>query len=80
MSSFTLVTGLKLPLSAKIFFLYKTAAGNMFLPSGLNITASVIPFLTNCKLIKRLSTFLKQGPAKLIESISIWSLSRWSYK
>ena len=58
---FTLVTGLKLPLKAKIFFLYKTAAGKMLFPSGPNITASVIPFLTNCKLIKRLSNLKAEG-------------------
>ena len=80
MSIFTLVTGRKLPLKANKFFLYKIAAGKMFFPSGLNITASVIPFLTNCKLIKRLSTSAKRGPEKLIVSISNWSLSKWSYK
>ena len=76
MSSLTFVTGLKLPLRARIFFLYRTAAGKTFLPEGSNITASVIPFLTSSKLINLLSTFSKAGPEKLIVSISIWSLSK----
>ena len=71
MSSLTLVTGLKLPLIAKIFFLYRTAAGKMLLPSGPNITACVIPFLTKSKLKSLLSTPLKRGPEKLMVSISI---------
>ena len=71
MSSFTLVTGLKLPLMAKIFFLCKTLAGNILFPSGPNITASVIPFLTSSRLITLLSTFLNNGPEKLTVSISI---------
>ena len=70
-SSFTLVTGLKLPLMARIFFLYKTLAGRILLPSGPNITASVIPFLTSSRLIKRLSTSLNSGPEKFTVSISI---------
>ena len=70
-SSFTFVTGLKLPLIARIFFLYRTAAGSMFLPSGPNITAWVMPFFTKSKLSNLLSTFSKRGPEKLIVSISI---------
>ena len=74
-SIFTFVTGLKLPLIVKIFFLYNSAAGKMLFPSLLNITACVIPFFINCKLINLLSIFLKRGPLKLIVSISIASLS-----
>ena len=80
MSIFTLVTGLKLPLKANMFFLYNTCAGSKLFPSGPNITAFVIPFLSNCKLIKRLSTYIKRGPEKLIMSISNWSLLKLSYK
>ena len=74
-SILTLVTGLKLPLNARIFFLYKILAGKTLFPSGLNITALVILFLINSRLINLLSTFLNNGPLKLIVSISIESLS-----
>ena len=43
----------------------------MLLPSGPNITACVIPFLTKSKLKSLLSTPLKRGPEKLMVSISI---------
>ena len=43
----------------------------MLFPSGPNITASVIPFLTSSKLITRLSTSLNNGPEKFTVSISI---------
>ena len=78
MSILTLVTGLKLPRSANMFFLCNILAGRTFFPSGPNITASVISFLISCKLIKRLSTLLNLGPEKLMVSISILSLSIWS--
>ena len=69
-SILTFVTGLKLPLSAKIFFLYKTLAGKILFPLGLNITASVIPSFTSSRLINLLSTSLNTGPEKLMVSIS----------
>ena len=38
---FTFVTGRKLPLKASMFFLYKMAAGSMFLPSGNDAALAV---------------------------------------
>ena len=55
-SSLTNVTGLKLPLIARIFFFHKTLAGKILFPLGPNITAFVIPFLTSSRLINLLST------------------------
>ena len=63
-----------------MFFLYRTWAGRTFVPFSSKITASVIPNLTNSRLINLLSTFLNKGPLKLIVSISIDSSSIWSYK
>jgi hypothetical protein len=51
MSMFTLVTGRKLPLKARIFFLYKIAAGSMFFPlDQTHVSHSIFLLIVNSSI------------------------------
>ncbi len=78
MSTFTSVTGLKLPLSTRIAFLCSTSDGWRTSPFCPNITALVSPNLTRKSDMRRLSTVSKAGPEKRSMSISMRSGTRLS--